>query len=228
MAGVSYPYMDSAKQWTVRAPSGFLALMLVVGVTLPLSAYDWPLSPEAVREAYFFGRSSDRGKVAKFLGEYVRHFPPQGGNSAVGIIELRTPYQHVVQQSWENQAGYSAQQAQIDYASHANLVEVRVYISFHGAHPTNTDSYTNSKGQVLDHREDFWRKYRFLVVQEHDIQPIEIQGTPIYGHRGQGLSGADVRLVLDAASIAPQGARIEVIDPEGQRVTTDFALDQMR
>ena len=34
-------------------------------------AFIYPLQPESVREAYFFGRSTDREKVATFLGQYM-------------------------------------------------------------------------------------------------------------------------------------------------------------
>jgi hypothetical protein len=112
-----------------------LAVVLTFWFVLSTSAYDYRLSPETVREAYYFGRSSDRGKVAEFLGQYIRVFPSQDRNTLVVRIELRTPYQRVVQQSWDNQADYRAQQAERDSAAQSEMVEVRLYLVFDNSHP---------------------------------------------------------------------------------------------
>jgi hypothetical protein len=192
------------------------------------SAYDYPLSPEAVREAYYFGRSSDRGKVAEFLGQYVRVFPSQNRNTLVGRIELRTPYQRVVQRSWDNQADYSAQLAESDYAAQSDMVEVRFYLVFDNSHPSPSDLYSDSEGKVRDHRENFWREYRFRVTQEHVIEQRKLEGTPRYDCCGGGLSGALVRLELDASALAPRRTGVEAIAPDGRTTSTDFALDQLK
>jgi hypothetical protein len=204
------------------------ALLLSLILALPVCAYDYPLSPEMVRQAYFFAHSSDRGKVAEFLGQYIRVFQPQDGNSFVRRIELRTPYQRVVQRSWEKQADYSAQQAQIDYAAQADVVGVWVLLHVGVGRPGPSDLYSDSKGRVLDHREDFWRDFQFRVMQEHVIQPKKIVGHPLYGRRGQGLAGASVELEFDASEFTPREMRIEIIAPHSPTATTDFQLDQLK
>ena len=102
--------------------------LLIFGIGAECCAFDWPLSPEAVREAYFFGKGSDRAKVAKFLGQYEQMPQPQDKNSSAGRIELHTPYQRVVQRAWESTTNYSVQQAQIDFASQSDIVRVRVFL----------------------------------------------------------------------------------------------------
>jgi hypothetical protein len=195
---------------------------------LSTTAYDYPLSPEAVREAYHFGRSSDRGKVAEFLGQYTRVFPSQERSTLVGRIELRTPYQRVVQRSMDNQADYSAQQAEKDYAAQSGVVEVRFYVVFDNSHPSPSDLYSDSEGHVRDHREDFWRDYRFRVTQERVIEPTKLEGTPRYDCCGGGLSGALVRLEINTSALAPRRTRVEAIAPDGRTTSTDFALDQLK
>jgi hypothetical protein len=204
------------------------AFLLTVILASPVHAYNYPLSPEAVREAYFFGRSSDSGKVAEFLGEYIRVFHSQNGNTFPGRIELRTPYQRVVQRSWEIQAAYSAQQAEIDYAAQVDTVEVRVYLVFDNSLPGSSNLYTDSDGRVRDHRENFWRDYRFRVTQEHLIEPRKLEGTPRYTCCGEGLSGARVRLEFNASTLTPGRTRVEVMAPDGRKITADFALDQLK
>jgi hypothetical protein len=188
----------------------------------------YPLSAEVIREAYFFGRSSNRGKVAEFLGQYTRVFPPQDGNSFVGRIELRTPYQQIVQRSWENQVDYSEQQAQIDSSGEQDVIGVRVFLHLAGTRPAPSDLYSDGNGRVLDHRENFWREFQFRVTQEHELQPKKIVGRPLYGRRGQGLTGAVVELEFDRNEFASREMLIVVIAPQARTIAATFPLDRLK
>jgi hypothetical protein len=190
-------------------------------------AFIYPLQPESVREAYFFGRSTDRAKVAEFLGQYTQRFQPRNGGPNVGEIELRTPYEQVVLRSWESQTGYSAQQAQIDYAAQPGIM-VRVFLYVGATGAGRTDLYSDSKGRVLDRRENFWQEFRFRVKQEHVIEPSKLEGTPIYSRRGKGLSGAEVWLEFDAAEFGSGMTRVEVTTPDQQSVVAEFNLDRLK
>jgi hypothetical protein len=212
----------------VKWLSRLLLSFLTSGIGAECCAFDWPVSPEAVREAYFFGRGTDRAKVAEFLGQYVRVIRPRDRNSLVGRIELYTPYQRVVQRSWETVSNYSAQQAQIDFASQSDIVKVRVFLYLAAGGPAPSDLYSDSHGHIRDRRENFWRQFQFRITQEHVIEPKKIVGQPLYGRRGQGLSGAAVDLDLDASELTPNGMMIEVISPDHRIITTHFDLDQLK
>jgi hypothetical protein len=190
-------------------------------------AFIYPLQPESVREAYFFGRSTDRARVAEFLGQYTQRFQPQNGGPNVGEVELRTPYEQVVLRSWENQPDYSAQQAQIDYAAQPGIV-VRVFLYVGATEPGRTDLYSDSKGRVLDRRENFWQEFRFRVTQEHVIELSKLEGKPVYSRRGKGLSGAEVWLELEAAKFGSGMTRVEVTTPNQQTVVAEFNLDKLK
>ncbi len=164
----------------------------------------------------------------EFLGQYTRRFELRSGGPNVGTIELRTPYQQVVLRSWEKQADYSAQRAQIDYAAQSGLIQVRVYVWLDGVKAGPPDLYSDRQGQVLDRRENFWREYRFRVTQEHLMQPKKIEGKPLYSRRGRGLAGAEVSLKFDAGGFAPRETQVEVIAPDGQTVAAKFPLDQLK
>ena len=68
--------------------------MLAVGLILrsvgaqTAVAFIATLQPESVREAYFFGRGSDRKKVSDFLEQDIRNFPIGSENPSVGRIEF--------------------------------------------------------------------------------------------------------------------------------------------
>jgi hypothetical protein len=190
-------------------------------------AFIYPLQPESVREAYFFGRSTDRARVAEFLGKYTQRFQPQNGGPNVGEIELRLPHEQVVLRSSENQTDYSAQRAQIDYAAQPGIM-VRVFLYVGATEPGRTDLYSDSKGRVLDRRENFWQEFRFRVTQEHVIEPSKLEGKPVYSHRGKGLSGAEVWLELEAAKFGSGMTRVEVTTPNQQTVVAEFNLDKLK
>jgi hypothetical protein len=210
---------------------GLVSVAVTLCLLAPLSAtaFIYPLQPESVREAYFFGRSTDREKVAAFLGQYTFRFQLGNGKPNVGYIELRTPFEQVVMRSSENQTiGYSAQQAQIDYDAQPGLIAVRVVLYVSGGGQGRADLYSDSKGRVLDRRENFWREFRFRVTQEHVIEPTKLEGKPIYSHRGKGLSGAEVWLEFDASQFSSGMASVEVTAPDQQAVVAEFNLDKLK
>jgi hypothetical protein len=81
-----------------------------------------------------------------------------------------------VLRSWENQAAYSAQQAQIDYAAQAAVLEVRAVLHPGDGRPGPSDLYSDSRGRVLDPGENFWRGFQFHITQDHVVEPKEILG----------------------------------------------------
>jgi hypothetical protein len=133
-----------------------------------------------------------------------------------------------VERSWENWADYSAQQAQTDYAKQAGILVLRLYLYAGAGRPGPADLYLDSTGRVLDRRENFWRDFQFRVAQDHVIQPKKVASRPLYGRRGQGLSGAEVELEFDANDFAPSEMRIEIVAPQGRTATTDFDLYQLK
>jgi hypothetical protein len=221
-----------------RLESGrlFLVVITVCVFVRAASGFDYPLSPETVREAYFFGQSSERGKAADFLGRYLRIDSPESaiifhgkdGDSFVGRVELRTPYQRILKKSFENSSGYTAQQAEKDGRAGGDTVEIWIWLFFGDKQPSPSDLYTDEKGRVLDHRRDFWKSYQFRVQQGESIEPNRIEAVPIYGRRGQGLSGALVCLELDASKLANHRMQVIATSPDGRSLTTEFALDELK
>lgn len=213
----------------LTARMGKMVLSLCLVAAQSAASYVYPISEEAVREAYFFGRSTDREKVANFLGQYLRRFALPNNCPCVLEIELRTPYEQVVLRSLENSTiGYSAQQAQKDYAAEPGLLVVRVLVS---PGPTPSGSITRpsyDKGRFVDPREDFWREFRFRVVQQRSIEPMIVKARPLYSRRGKGLGGAEVLLEFGAKQFVSRMAQVEVTTPEGQTVKAEFDLDKLK
>jgi hypothetical protein len=211
---------------TARMGKTVLGLCLVAAPTA--AAYVYPISDESVREAYFFGRSTQGEKVTNFLGQYLRRFPLANKGPSVVEMEFRTPYEQVVLRSSEHSVGYSAQQAHKDYAAEPDLVVVRLFLTL-GPTPSGLvvpRSY--DKGRVVDPREDFWRGFQFRVVQQRSVEPKNVKGRPLYSRRGKGLGGAEVLLEFDATQFAPSIVRVEVTTPDGQTIAAQFDLDKLK
>src|SRR5712692_8391454 len=211
---------------SVRIKTGPIVLGLCLVFTQSAAPYIYPLSEESVREAYFLGRTTDLEKLAKFLGQYVYHFPYPVNGPYVEEVEFRTPYEQIVRRSWENSAGYSAQQAQKDYAAQPNLVVVRVLIYLTPTYAGTTTHPSGSRGQPGERPEDFWREFAIRVVQGQTIEPKKVSGTRF--RRGRGLGGAEVLLEFDAAQFDPGTVRVEVTGPDGKTLQAKFDLNPIR
>lgn len=213
---------------TLTVQFGEIVLGVCVAAVPSLGAYVFPVSEESVREAYFFGSGTEHEKVAEFLAQYLRRFPPANTGPSVVEIELRTPYERVVVRSLQNSVGYSAQQAQKDYAAEPDLVVVRLFLTL-GPKPSGlVVPQTYENGRVIDPRENFWRDFRFRVAQESSIEPKNVRGRPLYSRRGKGLDGAEVLLEFDAAKFAAAMTQVEVTTPDGKTIRAEFDLSKLK
>jgi hypothetical protein len=110
------------------------AALLVCLFLVPSSfAFDTPLSPEAVREAYFLGQHNDQSTLS-FFNPYIRLLPRPDKGAYIAEVEVYTPYVQIIEASRRRSMGYSAQQAEKDYRRHHDNLYVRVRIDF-------TDTY---------------------------------------------------------------------------------------
>jgi hypothetical protein len=183
-------------------------------LALPAWPYAFPLSEDVVREAYFFGGSQDQLAVAKFPALYKRTYEPDHELPAVSQIEFRTPYAQVVLRSKDRQTvGYSAQQAQLDFAAHRHEILVRVSLL-----------RTMQPGEP----DDFWRQFQIEVKQKEVIEPLSAETRATFGRRNSRPSGAEISLLFDAEAFAPQETSVAVVAPDGRIVVARFALDRLK
>lgn len=191
-------------------------LPLVLFAALSAAAYDYPLSSQAVREAYFQGQRRD-DTTAKLLAQYVKRLPATNAPWQVAEMEVRTPYQQVVLRSRQSLLGYSAQQAWEEYRKRPPQIIVRVYLA---------TSITQ-----LAVREDAWRQFKFRVEQGKELRPTAVTGWPAYLFAKNGLPrivGAEVYLELDAAQVSSGPLRVEASSPDGQVSSAEFDLSKLR
>lgn len=197
---------------------------VAIASALPALAYEYPLSPEAVREAYMLGKG-DGAKRDKFFAKYTQHPPLPKTGAYVQMIQLETPFAVVVEHTAQ-QLNYYAPDAAEEFVGKPAVFRLHVEIDL-------TDSYgpllpSISSGARL-RSGDFWRDFKIQLLQGKEIHPRTIHGRPIYleGY-GSSLRGAEVDLEFDAAKIKSDDATVEVITPDGQDLKADFDLGTLR
>jgi hypothetical protein len=198
-----------------------------------LVAYEMPLEPHSIREAYFLGQRNDE-KMAKVLELYTRHLPLPEKGPYISEIKLLTPYAQVVDVSRQRTVGYSAQQAEQDYRERGDTIVVFVRIEF-----TATYSYLQAvasanrvaaeEGITLQ-TQDFWKDFRLGLSQHNSwVEPFYQQGEPFYTREyGGGLAGAVVWLEYNAHDVASAEASVEVFAPGGEHRVAKFDLEKLK
>lgn len=202
----------------------------------PVVAYEVPLDSRAVREAYFLGQRNDETR-AKFLESYRKRFPLPEKGPHISEVELLTPYAQVVNFSQQHTVGYSAQQAEEEYKKRGDFIQVRVRIEFTPSYgpiekpPPSRDSRAGPGLPIR--RDDFWKDFQIRLSEGGErIEPLDIYGEPIFirgsGVGWGGLAGAQVWLYFDTEDVASAEATVEVVGPDGQKVTAKFDLEKLR
>jgi hypothetical protein len=198
-----------------RLPQIFAALLCIVVMRDAASAFEYPLSANAVRDAYFLGQHRDSA-TADFLAKYAKRLPATKTGWQVVEMEVRTPFSQVVLRSWQSLPGYTPQQAAEEFKKRDPQVIVRLYLSA----PIS---------QVI--RGNEWRDFLFRVEQEKEIRPRAIFGQPVYSFANGGAAtviGAEVFMELDAAQVQSAPLRVEVKSPDGKMISSEFDLSKLR
>jgi hypothetical protein len=143
----------------------------------PSSAFDAPLSPEAVRDAYFLGQHNDQSTLT-FFSQYVRTLPAPDKGAYISEVEIYTPYVQIIETSRRRTGSYSAQQAELDYRHGHDKLYVRIRINFTDTYGA-LELYRSAKGdKQLSGRDeplpDFYRDFR-LGLSQRSAQSREEQ-----------------------------------------------------
>ena len=187
----------------------------------PALAFDYPLSPEAIREAYFLGKqNSDRRQA--FLQPYKHSLPVPESGPQVGLIEIETPFTFIADAVSQAGSDYHAQEAEQDFLGKPGHFRVHVEIYFTATYPGANDTAA-SLG-------NFWSDFTIRLKQKTEIPSRKVAGQPIYSDQTvSGYIGATIDVDYEVKKIDP-GAQttIEVDTPDGQQVETTFDLSQLR
>jgi len=182
-------------------------------------AFNYPLQPEEVRNAYSLGKTTNNEELIKFYNRYVHYFPAPTGNSSIYVqsVEFRTPYEQIVLRTQRNLNTYTTFQADEDYRANPGLVVVRTIVAYKTSY-----NYVGPQPTA--------EGFKIAVSQKDAIEPQKITTeticSPLLDDRCTVMTFAVVAW-FDAEQFAPGTARIKIETPDGQTIRTKFDLDKL-
>jgi hypothetical protein len=202
----------------------FLALLLPVLLLSILAAsvmaFDSPLSPEAIRDAYFLATGDGNKKVA-FFDQYTHKLPAPDVGPNIASIEIETPFAGVVDQIATHDLNYRAPDAQQDFLGKPTSFRVVVQIYFTQTYPAPATT-AMQLGR-------FWDDFQIHLMQGGEIQARSEGGSPIYSDQTiSGYIGAMVAADYDVDKIQSGPVTVSVTGPDGSKAESDFDLSNLR
>jgi hypothetical protein len=221
----------------LRTPACSVTSVFVAALLLAPSsfAFDSPLSDQAVREAYFLGQRHD-DSLPRFLDKYTRYLPPPKTGPYIASMTFFTPFALVAQLSSQRTMGYSAQQAALDHRGQEESVKVIIQIylteSYGALISRPTGARSGSPIGYAFRPSDFWKDFDVQVFSDDkELVSVTSSGHPNYLCSYDGgctLTGATLQLEFLAKYFPSDSATILVTPPEGDPVSMDFDLTQLR
>lgn len=210
-----------------KARMGMALALATLLVALPVFALEYPLSPEAIREAFFLGKK-DAQKRATFLAQYTQTLPMPETGPHVAMIQFETPFAVIVKRV-SQELNMLAPDAQEEFLGKPAACRVFVEIDLTTSYSAQLSS---PSGGVRLRSSDFWKDFTFQLMQDDKKIPADsVRGQPFYTGSAQlpsVLTGAYVTLEYDAEKITSGPIEVKVGTPDGQDISATFDLDTLR
>ena len=186
----------------------FLSLLLVV----PAFGFDYPLTPNAIREAYFLGAGKAGGSD---LSQYFKPIPDlKVGKSCASTVRLETPFFQVAEHS-SRTLSYSAQDAVKEFYGRPALVRMYLEICY------QIDAPLPSAVKIK------------VIQRKKEISPISDERTGFfpatdeYSGRVPNL-GEIVTLEFDPAKFDSSTLTVQIDTPSGEQAQVSVDLQTLR
>jgi hypothetical protein len=201
-------------------------------------AYEVPLTPAALHEAFILGQRNDAATAA-FLNPYVKQIAENSQESHIAEIQILTPFAQVVDLSRRSTSGYSEEQAAREYHQRGDTVVIRILLMLPAAYPKPSANESPAPAQQPPapstqlRPENFWQNFRFATKQHGKIIGTRfIRNQPIFSTPTKDtpsvLDGATVWLEYDAKDVASEETLVEVTTPESKTISATFDLKKLR
>jgi hypothetical protein len=196
-----------------------LIFLLVVLVAQPVAAFDYPLSSESIRQAYFLG-SGDPDKRALFFEKYIKRYPVPQSGIYVGLIEFETPYVQVAERIAQNVSSYHAPDAEQEFLGKPATCRVRVEIYW----GYNNAAAITGRGnhEQLDYSVRLKQKDKEIPLKSKWSQTL------VAGYSAPIDVGIEFDSEYEADNVESAPATVEVVGPDGKALTETFDLDGLR
>src|SRR6266853_2447339 len=217
-----------------------LAVLLCIADSGISLAYEVPLTPAALHEAFILGQRNDAA-TATFLNPYVKQITENSQGPHIAEIQILTPFAQVVDLSRRFTSGYSEEQATREYHERGDTVVVRIVLMLPAVYP-KPDALQNDAPAPAQQPaapatalrpENFWQNFRFATKQHgKTISTRVIRNQPIHSTPTKDtpsvLDGATVWLEYDAKDAASEETVVEVTTPDSKTISATFDLKKLR
>jgi len=204
-----------------------LILALAIVALQPALAYDYPLSPEAIREAYFLA-TGDSAKMAEVFKKYTQNPPAPKTGEHVSMIQFETPYLVVAEKIAQIGANFHAPDAEQKFLGKPQSCRVNVEVDYtvwreleplivNGAFRFPTGGIGSDLSILLEQK-------------KKAIPPQQVSHWGLFSDDiGGPVTGIFAQLDYDAEKIDPDTpVTVKVFTPDGQQVEAEFDLATLR
>lgn len=180
-------------------------------------AYEYPLSPAVIRDAYFRG-SSPKGREADFYSQYIHDLPIPRTAPPVSYVSLDTPYLQIAERSRDT-ANYDAQDAVREFLNKPMRLRVFTEVYYKPKQRDSSDEESHDiKVRLVQHD----REVGTEVTDRWDLNTFRDAAT------SEESVGQHVELTCSADKVDSSPLTVEVDTPDGQHAETTFDLDEIK
>lgn len=224
----------------LRTARLLLAILFCIASSDVSRAYEVPLTPAALHEAFILGQRNDAATAA-FLNPYVKQITETSQEPHIAEIQILTPFAQVVDLSRRSSSGYSEEQAAREYHQRGDTVVIRILLMLPAAYPKPEAPANEAPAPAQQppapstqlQPENFWQNFRFATKQHGKTIPTRfIRNKPIYSTPTKDtpsvLDGATVWLEYDAKDVASEEIVVEVTTPDSKTISATLDLKKLR
>lgn len=191
--------------------STFVSFGLAFVLAFPMQAYDSPLSPSDIREAYFVAHQPN---VADILGRYMHALPELSvGKEFVTRVRLETPFFQVVDRVSRN-PNYSAQDATKDFYGKPMTFHIYLEVCYQIEAPLPHAV----KIAVMQNDKE--------ILPKTDERSGFFPATDPYTHSPN--LGEKITLAFDPVQFDSSTLTIRIDTPDDQHAKTEFEMQNIR
>ncbi len=198
---------------------GMTALLIALAPVARAQGYEYPLTSEAIREAYFLG-IGPQAKQSDFVDSYAYSFHMPNTDLPGSLITIETPFLQVVERA-SRAPNYDAQAAVREFLDKPAVFRVYADVYYRPRHPGSADENAN-QGSVSLRLKQNGKQIVPDSTDRWDLTVFRDAGT------GAVSIGEHVQLEFNAGKIGASPLTIKVSTSDDQSAEATFDLSAIR
>jgi hypothetical protein len=191
--------------------SVLLCLALALSLAVPVNAYDFPLTSNAIRDAYFLGNRAG-GLGERFLADYRQTIPDLHVGNFTSFVQIETPFMQVALRSGKA-LNYSAQDAVREFLDKPAVLRLHLEICYMPEAPPN-----GIKIKLLQNKRE--------ILPESENRAAIYPPTDRY--TSTSAIGESVDLEIRPEKIDWSTLPVQIDTPDGRRAIANLDLQVLR